>query len=49
MLLSFTQITIVSDFAAIIDIMSRNAHFAISSRNIGDVERRVGNIDTIYP
>ena len=46
MILSFIEMTIVSDFAVII---SRKAHFAILSQNIGGVERRIGNIDTIYP
>ena len=45
MLLSFIQITIISDFA----VISRKAHFAILSQNIAGVEMRFGNIDEIYP
>ena len=45
MILSFIEITIVSDFS----VISRKAHFAILSQNIAGVERRIENIDEIYP
>ena len=45
MLRSFIQIPIVSDFA----VISRKAHFATLSQNIAGVEKRIENIDEIYP